>query len=237
MLIPIITKTYWPVKPGIDLRDDWLNFQDLVPKVGESRAVYLQKPDSKPIIGEVYLLWHPPHTAINGWDDQPSEIVQSQVIIGNISPQANRTVTDPFTINLIEIAVGRSTEYKVDIKDVIPLLPFCLLRKDVEKFQFPELTDFDRRVYNLWGKVQWCGKFELENFTYFQANSYESNFEALFLKIDGHFWLKMHEYSGGTFYESCLTNYPLNQLEQAIFERLAEKAVVLEDSVKPYLIL
>jgi hypothetical protein len=132
------------------------------------------------------------------------------VVIGNISPQIERTITDSFTLGLIETSVGKSIKHRVDIKDVIPLLEFCSSYTEKENFDFPKSIDLDHRTYNLWEKAQWCGKFELENFLYLRGNRYESSFEALFLRIDSHFWLKLHEYSAGTFYESCFTNYLLN---------------------------
>jgi hypothetical protein len=90
---------------------------------------------------------------------------------------------------------------------------------------------------NIWEEIHWVGMAEFGDLIYLEANCYEyTHLAALFQQTHNAMILKMHIYEVFSTDEAYITNYPLNGVEQCMFEKLIARADFLKDNIPNYLL-
>jgi hypothetical protein len=82
MSIKFFSSTSWSADPNVNVNLEKLHLQTILPKVGELRLVSIGDGYYINENMECNLLWQPPYSESNGYNDQPSELLNSYIISG-----------------------------------------------------------------------------------------------------------------------------------------------------------
>ncbi len=110
---------------------------DIIPKVDEQRIVYISLDTELEKGKKYYVLWYPPYSELNGWDDNPNEIKGTHVIECTL----NYLESFPFTNEQINSFVGKwiskdLSKYQASVLSVTPFLEFCENYEGRDYFSF-----------------------------------------------------------------------------------------------------
>ncbi|WP_256080927.1 hypothetical protein [Massilia sp. YIM B04103] len=168
------------------------------------------------------ILWKPPFTAINGWSEQPAEIVMSYIVAAKVTRASER----------------HHFQYRYDF-EVISCEPmFPKLRTVRGDWTLEEYLDtLQNRTCFLWEEASWCGSADVDGLKYICAHtSTESHMELLVEEIDGDMFglLSTHIDPGG---EYCyLGRRKFSKHEETAVRKAIDQAAQLVDTYKKYLI-
>src|ERR1700678_3610363 len=148
--------TVLPAAPAL------VRLEDLLPRPGQEQTVwvcgYALSEEAT-----LDLLWYPPYSEQNGWDDQPSEIELSQIVSGRV-----RRIQPPAATE----SAARSSDTdevacKISIQQRVPLL--SCVRALSRAPPAAALSMPTRMRYENWRQVHWCGAAEIRGFIYLSA--------------------------------------------------------------------
>ena len=214
--------TVLPAAPAL------VRLEDLLPRPGQEQTVwvcgYALSEEAT-----LDLLWYPPYSEQNGWDDQPSEIELSQIVSGRV-----RRIQPPAATE----SAARSSDTdevacKISIQRRVPLLS-CV--RALSRAPPAAALSMPTRIrYEHWRQVHWCGAAEIRGFIYLSVLAGEANLE-LILKRRGHALSVLYEqlsYEG--WYEGAIGHWEPDKSELEIIEKHLRNAVELRDGATPYL--
>ncbi|MDO6422291.1 hypothetical protein [Saccharophagus degradans] len=187
----------------------------LLPKTGSVYSVNFSKNEDFVEKGTAFILWTPPHSELNGWDDKrPTEILRSYVLKGFLKPVDNTALTYDFKV-----------ESRAKLIDYFELAD--------EEYESPlsyigQPDGTSRMQWKDTGKVLMS---KVGDYIYLSGSECETSLEIILSreaeKICVHYSATLHL---PTFYDTKITKYYLSNFEQDIFEHLISKAVLIEDN-------
>jgi hypothetical protein len=148
---------------------------EMLPQPDETRTVWVPEYEV-PTDDTLHLLWCPPYSEQNGWDEQPSEIALSQIVTGRVRrthPSSRRSAADsparPLGTNEVqcEIAVHGRVPLLQCMRDAAHVPP---------SLASPRPT---RDACVIWQNVRSCGTAAVGEFTYVSALSGEAHVELI----------------------------------------------------------
>ena len=189
----------------------------ILPKVGDTYPVKFESNENFVRGGSAFILWQPPHSELNGWyDKRPTEILKSYVLRGLLKPTNER---------------GLAFDFKVLSR--IKLVDYFNLVKEGDMSPLSYVGQIKGPP-----KIQWQGARKIlmakvGDYTYLSGYECETSLEAILAYEGGqiciHYSATLH---GPAFYETKITKYYLNNMEQELFEQLIAKAELIEDSCR-----
>ncbi len=245
---------YWCRPVGVDYGAKQIKMSAILPKTGRTIQVSFYKDESPAHKENLHVLWKPPATEMNGWSDQPSDILHSYIVTGQVQflRQFHRSKNDDAT--LFDGLLENSMEYEMLITDVQPFLSICDLAKTMPTTLWQEHygsktvsgllqakndqeTLFDYIDRAEWGQVRNVGMANLGNYFYLHFTQYEEHYDVL-LQQEGKD-LFVHYFSVDVFngIDRYITHKKLTAGENAGIKSLMARAVVLEDSFGDYLLV
>ncbi|UXY51185.1 hypothetical protein [Pseudomonas tohonis] len=169
---------FWGQDPRIDYRGT-LALSDVLPAVGST--TFARFSDRYLRVGEcLSVIWCPPYSDINGWDEQPSEILLSHFLNVRVVATGDQVSLPASPLN--SLTDGR---YRYEL-EVLSCVPFGALLAGLQGDQAPwELVtvEADKGTKILDGD-SWTAKARVGQFVYLFAASYESRVE-LILDVQG----------------------------------------------------
>lgn len=225
-------KIYWPAiwspAPGVDYSADALSLAAILPVAGQTRTAFFSYPEELPSPApSVYLLWQPPHSMYNGWDEQPSEIASSFLLEAKVLRMAERGPD------------GQG--YEVEILAHQAFLPTLKAMQgfdaDWELSQIYDATQTPPRILLNWDEVHWCGMAQIAGLIYIAANTRaESHLELIMEEVDGELIGLFHYHVNPGGAECDLGRRKLSAKESRSVRAAMRKAHPLVDRGRPYLI-
>ena len=79
----IVASAIWHRETVLPAAPALVRLEDLLPRPGQEQTVWVCG-DAVSMEATLDLLWYPPYSEQNGWDDQPSEIELSQIVSGRV---------------------------------------------------------------------------------------------------------------------------------------------------------
>ncbi|MFZ6873296.1 hypothetical protein ACO0LF_14675 [Undibacterium sp. Di27W] len=241
----------WGRLADVDYGAKQLKLSEILPKTGQTINVYFSEDDSPVYKENPHVLWKPPLTEMNGWSEQPSDILHSYIVTGQVKflRQVLRSNDD---VTPLEKMVEKSLEYELLITDVQPLLKMC----DAVKNMSPELwqerygsktlsgllqvQNNREALFNYingteWAEVRWAGTAKAGNYLYLIFNRYEVHYETL-LQQEGE-QLFVHYFSFATYRQSdrYIARKKLLTKENEGIKSLLARAAELKDGFGDYL--
>lgn len=153
--------------------------------------------------GKVNLLWHPPHSELNGWVDRPSEILKSYVLTG-----------------MLKRSEIKKRSFSFQVYEVIPLVTLLESNLSPNSFGFPLCGLSDGSSYSLWEEAKNLCKANIGSYIYLYGYIPEILLEAIFkIESDG-MYLLFHAYLPPAYYETDVLRYKLTSDEHRLFHHL-----------------
>ncbi|MBC3910540.1 hypothetical protein [Undibacterium umbellatum] len=243
----------WGRPAGVDYGAKQLKLSEILPTTGQTINAYFSEDDSPVYKENPHVLWTPPLTEMNDWSDNPSEILHSYIVTGQVKflrqvLRGNEEATP------LERMIEKSLEYELLITDVQPILKMC----DLVKTMSPELwqerygsktlsgllqvqnskeTLFDYINDTDWARVNWAGMANAGSYIFLSFNRHELHYETL-LQQEGN-QLFVHYFSFTTYRQSdrYITRKKLSAKENEGIKSLMARAVALKDSFGDYLLI
>lgn len=213
----------WPQLPGVDYSAE-ISLTAILPKVGQQTHALFFAEDLLPAGEVACLLWKPPLTAINGWDERPSEIAESFIVAARAG---HASMID-----------AHQYRYDFEVVSCEPLLPkLRTLSGDWTLKECLDTTRFRPKLIVIWEEVSWCGIADVDGLKYISANtSTEAQMELLVEEVEGEFFglLSTHYDPGG---EDCyLGRRKFSKRESSAVKAALKQAVSLVDKYEDYLL-
>ena len=137
----------------------------LVPGVGQRALARFDYHEPITVGETLQVIWCPPISDLNGWDEQPSEITQSYLL----------------TTRVVGIAPSGRGRYELEILN--RELFVSVLRALAEDLQGQQsFIHLDRLA---WDEINWAGSATVEEFTYLNALTPHEAFMELIVKVIG----------------------------------------------------
>lgn len=182
-----------------------IDLDDVLPKANQVYPVTLRKSNSR-ICGIARLLWKPPHSDLNGWNDiRPSEISKSYVLDGVLSnPSINGMNFDFHLLNRTKL---------LDVFD------------QADKDEVSPLRYFEDEVLSDIGKEKRWLKSAVGEYTYIFNSGQSITAEIILSRVGQdlcvHFVAFFYEFSGNL---NAITNYTPSKHEHYLLESILEDA-------------
>lgn len=217
----IYCPTFWPNGPGVDHSAAAINLSDLLPAQGSNTFACFEKKDRFEIGETLCLLWCPPVSDLNGWNEQPSEIATSFLLKATV----------------VDVAHHTDQRYELNILSRERLLPALrALQEDANAWHL-QTVGYEQGVVLAWDEVNGCARADVEGLVYLTAKTpYESYMELIIEKthdqISGLF--SLHLNPGGSTCE--LGRKQMTGKELQAVKRALDRAHRLQDTQPSYLI-
>lgn len=218
----------WLHAPGYD--KPTMIYDDKIPEVGSIREVVLPLSLFQ-FDGVLHLMWRTPYSYLNGFDDKPSELLEHQVVTGNIkfSRQINKNELGETWLrrpnNLSYDSVWGV--YKFSIDSVTPLLLY------EEKDFAPIDMDYSIEIFESYHSLSYL---YFENYIFISADAGDQdNSPDTFLieKSDDIYSFIYMEKCSGHNEGNILLKKELDSNEVQRLHRYIESAVVIDEYVEP----
>jgi hypothetical protein len=195
--------------------DKFIELDIILPKIGAVYPVKLQRNESFSKEGNAFILWKPPHSELNGWDDKrPTEILKSYVLEGIIKNSS---------------ASGLDFDFEVVNRFRFQDL-FSKVTED-EKSPLSEIGQPDGSSLIQWQDARGVLKAKIDDFWYLSGSECETSLEVIFSyekeTICLHYSATLHH---PAFYETKITKYYLNDVEYKLFKQLISHADEITDN-------
>ena len=202
-----------------------VRLDDLLVQAGQERTVRVAGYDVS-AEATLHLLWCPPYSEENGWDDQPSEIELSQIVTGRVRRALPRTAGAEVTGRLSDTV---DVQCAVTIKERISLLDYAEALSPV--IDSAAVWTPTGMKYEHWRQVGWCGAADIGGFTYLSMLAGEANLE-LILKRYRNVLVVHYEQ---LWQDGAIGCWELRGAALEIVEQHLSDAVELSDRATPYL--
>ncbi|MFM2479708.1 hypothetical protein [Celerinatantimonas sp. MCCC 1A17872] len=189
-----------------------IELDEILPKIGQSYKIKLSQEEDYVGVGSVLILWKPPHSEQNMWDDlRPSEIRRSYVLNGDICNVSTDKMTFDFHLN-----------------EKIPLVEFFSRQEEVLSSPLPYVGPIHRLK---WQDAHHVCHYHFDNYYYISGVECESFLEVI-LSIENDKWCIHYsaDLPNCSFYRTFITRYYLDEHEQKIFKELLSKSTAIEDT-------
>jgi len=226
----IVASAIWHRETVLPAAPALVRLEDLLPRPGQERTVgvggYAVSAEAT-----LDLLWYPPYSEQNGWDDQPSEIELSQIVSGRVRRIQPLAATE---------SAARSSDTdevacKISIQQRVPLL--SCVRALSRAPPAAALSMPTRMRYEHWRQAHWCGAAEIGGFIYLSALAGEANLELILKRRDHALSVLYEQRSYEAWFEGEIGHWQLDKSELEIIEKHLRNAVELRDGAAPYLVL
>ncbi|WP_185234715.1 hypothetical protein [Teredinibacter franksiae] len=188
---------------------------DLVlPKTGEIYSVKFEENEDFVTEGSAFILWQPPHSELNGWDDKrPSEILKSYVLKGFLKP-----------IDEARLAFDFEVLSRIKLVDCFSLVD----EEDKSPLSYVGQPEGPPRMQ--WQNTRKVFMAKIGDYIYLSGSECETSLEVI-LSHEGdriciHYSATLH---APAFYETKITKYYLDSIEYKLFRQLFVKAELIED--------
>jgi hypothetical protein len=195
-------------------------FADCVPQPGRTQSVWVPEyelPQDAPI----HLLWCPPYSEQNGWDQQPSEIPLSQIVTGRVLR------TEPGAAASARPLGTNEVRCDVSVQSRVPLLDCVQANARVPPAVVSPMPSRDAHV--VWQHVRWCGTAQIGGFTYVSALSGEAHVEMLLKRQGGTMVVNFEQYWVDGWSECAIGSWEINDPMLQTIENHLNTAQVLLD--------
>ena len=207
------SKLYWE-----NSFKDLIQLHEILPKIGFSYPVTLERNEDYANEGKAFILWRPPHSDLNGWNDKrPSEILKSYIIEGNLKQIR-----------------GNYLQFSFKVTDLIPLTTFFNKVPLSKSSPLSRIGQADGSYKIHWKTARHIKKSKIGNYWYLCGSECETTLETILSYSNNHdicihYSATLHT---PAFYETLITNYYLNPDEQKIFDHLISTAnEIVDDSL------
>ncbi|MDP1977695.1 hypothetical protein [Undibacterium sp.] len=243
----------WGRPADVDCGVKQLKLSEILPKTGQTINVYFSEDDSPVYKENPHVLWKPPLTEMNGWSEQPSDILHSHIVAGQLKflrqvLRGNEEATP------LERMIEKSLEYELLVTDVQPFLKMC----DAVKNMSPELWQerygsktlsgilqvqnnrgalFDYVNDTEWAEVYWAGTANAGSYIYLIFQHYEVHYEALLQQEENQLFVHYFSLDMYCQTERYITRKKLSSKENEGIKSLMARAVALKDSFGDYLLI
>ena len=163
--------------------------------------------------GKVNLLWHPPHSELNGWVDRPSEILKSYVLTG-----------------MLKRSEIKNCSFSFQVYEVIPLVTLLESNLSSNSFGFPLCGLSDGSNYLLWEHTKDLRKAIIGSYIYLYGYHAETQLEAIFKTNSDGMYLLFHAHLPPAHYETIILRYKLTSDEQRLFTYLFQIAQDIDEN-------
>jgi len=211
----------WPQVPGVDYSAS-IPLGAILPRKGQWTHAFFNR-DKLPSGRVTRIVWQPPISTYNGWDEQPSEIAQSYLL----------------TVRAGMVSMIDAHQYRYDFEVIAcePLLP--ALRTFAGDWTLESVLDCTMvppTSFLIWETTYGCGIADVAGLKYLSARASETYLELLVEYVDGDMFglLSTHLCPGWDEYH--IGRRKLSQRERSALEAVMQKAVPLVDACAPYLI-
>jgi hypothetical protein len=228
--IKTLRPLFWSAEQGIDYSATPLLLNDLLPAVGQATSAFFDNQERLVPGQPLQLIWCPPVSDLNGWDEQPSEIGQSQLLqVKVIGPAlAPSLPAHPIHQGL--------QQYPLEVLACEPLLPALRAqREDPGAWQLQSVGTAHGSHLS-WDRLRGCRRAEVQGLTYLTGSGGGESMMELILEVtdDAVFGLlSVHLDPGGHFHDlgrRRLLGDELRAIRQAL-----KTAETLKDSQPCYL--
>ncbi len=217
---------FWARDYDIDQKDS-----EIVPKLGEKRIVYVPLGTEVGEDEKFYVLWFPPESEFNGWDDDPNEISGTHVVECTLVYIESYPFTDKQINSFVEkwIVPRNASKYEANVLSVTPFLEFCENYKGNDKFFFQRCGYPDGSSKIIWEEAREYRKAQFgSSLIYITGNVPEQNFGAVIeVDVSGKYCIKFHEHYDPGLEERVAINYRLKGKELQFFKEAIENAIEL----------
>jgi hypothetical protein len=194
---------------------------DLLPKVGDSVKVTLDRDEDYAQEGHCHFLWLPPHSELNYLSDRPYEFLKSRIISGCLSHPSRDTPTNG------EV----SFDFLVEAVDLS--LTSIETMAATDSYTFPKMGVSGGSSVNLWeyGDYQ-ISKAIFGNYVYLDRSLGNGlNIEAVLEMRDENLYLIFLVTHTPVSCDTEILKYRLSETERRFFSQAIENAQILEFEV------
>jgi hypothetical protein len=176
-LMRIVTSAVWHQDVVLPPAPALIRLDELLPQPGQTRRVSVAEHELSD--GQLHLLWCPPYSEENGWDEQPSEIASSHIVTGHVRRRSASTSERPGARQVAcDIAIEGRTPLLEAVRSPTPAAPPARAPAATAGAPtVPAPPTSGRSV--LWKNVRWCATAAIHEFTYVSALSGEAHVELL----------------------------------------------------------
>jgi hypothetical protein len=217
MSIELIQTMQWT---SLCWENSWENIVELdnvLPKIGNVYPVKIQNNEDFAKEGKAFILWQPPHSELNGWDDKrPSEILKSYVLDG-----------------LIKNTSPNGLEFDFEVNDRIRLINFFSIVSLEDKSPLSYIGQQNGTSLVQWSGANYLFKAKVGDYWYLSGHECETSLEMIFSyvgdKICIHYSATLHT---PAWYETKVTKYFLNESENIAISKVITKATEIFEENK-----
>lgn len=188
----------------------------ILPVIGNTYPVKFESNEYSVSEGIARILWKPPHSELNGWDDKrPSEIMSSYVLEGGLTKRH-----------------GEGLCFNFLVQGCIKLVSYFNLigKEDKSPLSYVGQANGSSRLQ--WQTCRSALKAKIGDYIYLSSSECETDLEVIFSyskdEICIHYSAAMH---APAFYDTKITNYWLNREERKVIESVLADANLIKESV------
>ncbi|ABC29610.1 hypothetical protein HCH_02832 [Hahella chejuensis KCTC 2396] len=222
------------LEAGFWARDYEIDKQDseIVPKSGENRIVYVSLGTELRKDEKFYVLWFPPYSEFNGWNDNPNEIRGTHVVECTLTYLESYPYMDDRINNFVakSIVPKAASKYEASVLMVKPFLEFCENYRGNDEFYFQRCGYPDGSSKMIWEESKEYRKAQLGNdLIYITGSVPEQSFGAVIeVSVNGSYCVKFHEHYDPGIEQCVAINYELKGNELQFFKEAIESAIELD---------
>lgn len=192
-----------------------IHMEDILPKKGETYPVNLTENENYAQEGDICILWQPPHSELNGWNNKrPAEIINSYVLKGKLRHSDVQGV-----------------QFKFEVDDQIRLIDLFDQVSETAQSPLSYIGQSSGRSKLQWNDAYGVLKYRFGKFIYLSGSECESSLEVI-ISYDSerlclHYSATLHHPAS---YETVVTKYYPNPKEVIALEKFLDEAEDIEDS-------
>jgi len=192
-----------------------IDLDDLLPTIGKTYSVKFTSNEDFVKEGLSLLLWQPPHSELNGWNDKrPSEILKSYVLEGNLKH-----------------ADSSGLAFKFEVIARTKLVDFFSRANEQKQSPLSYVGQADGSSVLQWQNARCVIKSKVGDYLYLSGSECETSLDVILSfesdKICLHYSATLHS---PAHYETVITKYCLSEEESIIFNQILVQAEEIEDN-------
>ena len=215
MSIELLQTMEWSKLEWDQSFENVIDLNSLLPTIGKTYPVKFNRNEDFAKNGQAFLLWQPPHSELNGWDEKrPSEILRSYVLEGTLKHANSGGLT-------FEFEVLGSTR----------LVDFFSRANEEKRSPLSYIGQTDGSSVLQWQDARGVIKSKVEGYLYLSGSECKTSLDVILSIEDDnmclHYSATLHNPAQ---YETVITKYYLSKDESTVFDQLLAQAEEIEDN-------